>query len=180
MKKALILFILIILAFSSCKKDGETAIADKSEMEKGIYPDIILENAEYHIGENGSDPILLKAGKITFYSKDGYALTEDMSFSSQDEKGDIVFSGSAGRGMVNTDGSNMSLWGGVVFKDEKRGMEIRAENLELDRDEDTIVADGRVMVESEEGRFSGYDFKGDMKTGVYIFSEIEEGELNFE
>ena len=109
MKKALILFILIILAFSSCKKDGETAIVDKSEMEKGIYPDIILENAEYHIGENGSDPILLKAGKITFYSKDGYALTEDMTFSSQDEKGDIVFSGSAGRGMVNTDGSNMSL-----------------------------------------------------------------------
>ena len=45
MKKALILFILIILAFSSCKKDGETAIVDKSEMEKGIYPDIILENA---------------------------------------------------------------------------------------------------------------------------------------
>ena len=84
MKKALILFILIILAFSSCKKDGETAIADKSEMEKGIYPDIILENAEYHIGENGSAPILLKAGKITFYSKDGYALTEDMTFSSQD------------------------------------------------------------------------------------------------
>ena len=42
MKKALILFILIILAFSSCKKAVEPAIVDKSEMEKGIYPDIIL------------------------------------------------------------------------------------------------------------------------------------------
>ena len=50
MKKALILFILIILAFSSCKKDGETAIADKSETEKGIYPDIILETPSTILG----------------------------------------------------------------------------------------------------------------------------------
>ena len=36
------------------------------------------------------------------------------------------------------------------------------------------------MVESVEGIFIGRDFKGDLRTGVYIFSEIEEGELNFE
>ena len=59
-------------------------------------------------------------------------------------------------------------------------MKINADNLIFDREEDTIVADGRVMVESEEGSFIGRDFKGDLRTGVYIFSEIEEGELNFE
>lgn len=180
MKRILFLLIFILTFLSSCKKDEGTVVSDNSEREKGIYPDIILENAEYHIGENGSDPIYLKAGKITFYSKDGYALTESMEFVSKDEKGNITISGSAGKGWIDTEGSSMNLSEGVVFKDEERNMKINADNLIFDREEDTIVADGRVMVESEEGSFIGRDFKGDLRTGVYIFSEIEEGELNFE
>lgn len=180
MKRILFLLIFILTFLSSCKKDEGTVVSDNSEREKGIYPDIILENAEYHIGEDGSDPIYLKAGKITFYSKDGYALTESMEFVSKDEKGDITISGSAGKGWIDTEGSSMNLSEGVVFKDEERNMKINADNLIFDREEDTIVADGRVMVESEEGSFIGRDFKGDLRTGVYIFSEIEEGELNFE
>ena len=180
MKRILFLLIFILTFLSSCKKDEGTIVSDNSEREKGIYPDIILENAEYHIGENGSDPIYLKAGKITFYSKDGYALTESMEFVSKDEKGNITISGSAGKGWIDTEGSSMNLSEGVVFKDEERNMKINADNLIFDREEDTIVADGRVVVESEEGIFIGRDFKGDLRTGVYIFSEIEEGELNFE
>ena len=180
MKRILFLLIFILTFLSSCKKDEGTIVSDNSEREKGIYPDIILENAEYHIGEDGSDPIYLKAGKITFYSKDGYALTESMEFVSKDEKGNITISGSAGKGWIDTEGSNMNLSEGVVFKDEERNMKINADNLIFDREEDTIVADGRVVVESEEGIFIGRDFKGDLRTGVYIFSEIEEGELNFE
>ena len=180
MKRILFLLFFILTFLSSCKKDEGTVVSDNSEREKGIYPDIILENAEYHIGEDGSDPIYLKAGKITFYSKDGYALTESMEFVSKDEKGNITISGSAGKGWIDTEGSSMNLSEGVVFKDEERNMKINADNLIFDREEDTIVADGRVMVESEEGSFIGRDFKGDLRTGVYIFSEIEEGELNFE
>ena len=180
MKRILFLLIFILTFLSSCKKDEGTVVSDNSEREKGIYPDIILENAEYHIGEDGSDPIYLKAGKITFYSKDGYALTESMEFVSKDENGDITISGSAGKGWIDTEGSSMNLSEGVVFKDEERNMKINADNLIFDREEDTIVADGRVMVESEEGSFIGRDFKGDLRTGVYTFSEIEKGELNFE
>ena len=180
MKRILCLLIFILTFLSSCKKDEGTIVSDNSEREKGIYPDIILENAEYHIGENGSDPIYLKAGKITFYSKDGYALTESMEFVSKDEKGNITISGSAGKGWIDTEGSSMNLSEGVVFKDEERNMKINADNLVFDREEDTIVADGRVVVESEEGIFIGRDFKGDLRTGVYIVSESEEGELNFE
>ena len=180
MKRILFLLIFILLFLPPCKKDEATMVSDNSEREKGIYPDIILENAEYHIGEDGSDPIYLKAGKITFYSKDGYALTESMEFVSKDEKGNITISGSAGTGWIDTEGISMNLSEGAVFKDEERNMKINADNLIFDREEDTIVADGRVMVESEEGSFIGRDFKGDLRTGVDIFSEIEEGELNLE
>ena len=180
MKKILFLLISILILLSSCKKNESTAVSDNSGREKGIYPDIILENAEYHIGEDSSDPIYLKAGKITFYSADAYALTESMDFVSKDENGNITISGSAGKGWIDTEGSSINLSEGVVFKDEERNMKINADNLVFDREEDTIVADGRVVVESEEGIFIGRDFKGDLRTGVYIFSEIEEGELNFE
>ena len=109
MKRILFLLIFILLFLSSCKKDGGTVAGDNSEREKGIYPDIILENAEYHIGEDGSDPVYLKAEKITFYSKDGYALTEDMEFLSKDGEGNITISGSAGNGRIDTEGSSMNL-----------------------------------------------------------------------
>ena len=66
MKRILFLLIFILLFLSSCKKDGGTVAGDNIEREKGIYPDIILENAEYHIGEDGSDPVYLKAGKDYF------------------------------------------------------------------------------------------------------------------
>ena len=180
MKRLLLVSIIILLSFLSCKKDESVGIEEKDGSVKGIYPDIILENAEYHIGEEGSDPIYLKAGKITFYSKDGYALTEDMEFVSKDKNDNISIRGNAGKGWIDTEGSSMNLSEGVVFIDEERKMEIKAENLIFDRNEDTIVADGRVMVESEEGSFIGLDFKGDLRTGTYVFSEIEEGELNFE
>ena len=180
MKKVLFLLVLILLMISSCKKDETVGDTVKDQMEKGIYPDIILENAEYHIGEDGSDPIFLKAGKITFYSKDSYALTENMEFISKDSDGNTLISGSAVSGWIDTEGSSIDLSGGVIFKDEERNMEIRAEKLLFDRSEDTIVASGRVMVESEEGVFIGEDFKGDLRTGVYSFGRIEEGELNFD
>ena len=180
MRKTLFLLVIVLLIVSSCKKDESVVETIKDEMEKGIYPDIILENAEYHIGEDGSSPIYMTAGKITFYSKDGYALVESMEFVSKDDEGNTSISGSAVKGRIDTEGSSMDLSGGVVFKDEERNMEIKAESLVFDRSEDTIVADGRVMVESKEGSFIGRDFKGDLRTGVYVFSEIEEGELNFD
>ena len=73
----------------------------------------------------------------------------------------ILIIGGAGKGWIDTEGSSINLSEGVVFKDEERNMKINADNLVFDREEDTIVADGRVVVESEEGIFIGRDFKGD-------------------
>ena len=119
MRKPLLILLSILILFSSCKKEGEVTIGEKGESEKGIYPDVILENAQYHIGEDGSSPIVMRAKKIIFYSKDAYALTEDMEFVTYSENGDVEITGSAGNGRIATEGSNMSLSGGVVFEDKK-------------------------------------------------------------
>ena len=74
----------------------------------------------------------------------------------------------------------MDLWNGVVFEDKERNMKILGDTLFYDRSEDTLVADGRVVVESEEGNFTGNDFRGDLRSGVFTFLSIEEGVLNFE
>ena len=180
MKKALFFLLLILILIPSCKKGGDVVTAEKEEKEKGIYPDVILENAEYHIGQEGSSPIVMKAKKITFYSKDGYALTEDMEFVSFSRDGKEEIRGSAGQGRIDTEGSSMDLWNGVVFEDKERNMKILGDTLFYDRSEDTLVADGRVVVESEEGNFTGNDFRGDLRSGVFTFLSIEEGVLNFE
>ncbi|MGN1164229.1 MAG: LPS export ABC transporter periplasmic protein LptC [Candidatus Ornithospirochaeta sp.] len=177
--KRLFLLLLIVLLIS-CSSKGEEKSAEEEKKEKGTYPDVILSNASYYIGEEDSEPIVMTAKKIIFYSSDGMASVEDMVFSSIGEDGNEKISGSAGGGRIDTEGKKMDLWGGVVFMDKEGGMKITGERLLYDTDEDTIVADGSVVVESEEGIFRGRDFRGDLRTGTYTFSSIEEGELNFE
>ena len=177
--KRFFLLLLVILLISCSEKEKETDSGEEKK-EKGIYPDVILNEASYSIGDEDSGPINVEAGKITFYSKEGIAYVENMVFSTLGDEGNEKISGSAGDGKIDTEGKKMELWGGVVFMDKERNMKIEGERLIYDTEEDTIVADGPVVVESEEGSFRGRDFKGDLRTGTYTFSAIEEGELNFE
>ena len=176
MKRFLILLLLSLLILSSCQKE-DGSIVDGEKKEVGKYPDVILENSRYIIGEEGSEPLELYAKKITFYSEESFALVEDMTFTT---KGERVISGSAGEGRINTEGDEINLLSGVTFLDEDNGMKINAEKIDYNREEDTISAPGPVMVESKEGRFEGTDFKGDLRTGTYTFQSIEKGELDFE
>ena len=53
MKRFLILLLLSLLFLSSCQKEEES-IVDGEKKEVGKYPDVILENSRYIIGEDGS------------------------------------------------------------------------------------------------------------------------------
>ena len=145
MKRFLILLLLSLLFLSSCQKE-EGSIVDGEKKEVGKYPDVILENSRYIIGEEGSEPLELYAKKITFYSEESFALVEDMTFTT---KGERVISGSAGEGRINTEGDEINLLSGVTFLDEDNGMKINAEKIDYNREEDTISAPGPVMVESK-------------------------------
>lgn len=172
MKKALLLILISLLiscTFSS-KEENEPR-------EKTAYPDLVLENAEYLLGQSNERPIVVRGERITFYSKDNRAELERFSFSQEDEEGNIILQGSADEGLINTKSKTMDLKGNVFLEKPGEGMEIHAENLFFDSESEEAKADGKVVVKSKDGEFSGTDFYGDLRNMVYSFSEMEDGKI---
>lgn len=177
MKKVL-LFSMVLLLLTSCIfTDGE---GEENRAEKAIYPDMILENAHYQIGQPDEEPILMDAKKIIFYSKDNYASLEDFSFYQKDEEGKPKVSGAAQKGSINLSTKDLTLDGQVSFSNDKDGMKISTNALVYSSEKSEIIAEGSVIIESGEGTFAGRNFKGNLAESLYVFEEIEKGELAIE
>ncbi|MBQ0071376.1 MAG: LPS export ABC transporter periplasmic protein LptC [Spirochaetales bacterium] len=176
--KKFFLCILVLTLLSSCLfqkgEDGE------NRAEKAIYPDMILENARYQIGQSNDDPILMEGGKITFYAKDGYALLENFTFYQTDADGNVTIRGGADKGRIDIESRHMELEGNVSFSKESDNMRILASSLVYDSEKSEISADGSVMIESDDGIFQGSDFQGDLIESLYVFKTIEKGELTID
>ena len=177
MKKLPVLLLIVTLLASCSARDTESSDGDTV---KGVYPDLIMTNTSCRIGQSASSPIVLTAGKMTLYSKENYALLEDFSFTSYTEDGGIETEGSADGGRIELDGSSITLEGGVSFSRPGDNMTISAESLVYDKDRDEITTEGQVVVISDEGTVEGYDFKGDLREGIYSFSKITEGDFTLE
>lgn len=176
MRRVIILLAVLLLISCSAKEESD----DASYIETGIYPDLIMENTSAQIGQEGASPISLSAGKMTLYSKDGYARLENFSFTSYNEKGEVETEGGAEKGKIELDGSRIEFEGAVTFSRPLDGMSVSAENLIYDRNNDEISTLGSVVVKSKEGTIEGESFKGDLREKVYSFSSIDKGDFNIE
>ena len=177
MKKLFLLLLIVALLVSCSARDTESSSGDTA---KGVYPDLIMTNTSCSVGQSDSSPIVLTAGKMTLYSDDNYALLEDFSFTSYSEDGKTETEGMAEKGTIRLDGSSITLEGGVSFSRPGDNMTITAESLVYDKERDEITTEGKVVVISDEGTVEGYDFKGDLREGVYSFSSITEGDFKLE
>lgn len=170
MRKAALAIILLAL-LSSCSfrdSDGETH-------EKGIYPDLVLTNAEYTLGQSGERPIHLTCSMLALFSADSLAQIDNLSFISYDENGETAVEGRADRAVVDTDTKRMELEGDVVIHAASGDMMITSDALVFDSENDEITADGNVSVSSEDGSFRGTGFRGDLRAEAYAFATIDEG-----
>ncbi len=172
----IILMTLFLVSCSAGKAEGD----GESRGEAGVYPDLIMINTRCRVGQSDESPIILNAGKMTLYSSDNYALLEDFSFVSETEDGVIETEGRAAAGLIELDGSSITLTGDVTFSRPGDNMTIKAESLVYDRDRDEITTEGKVVVNSDEGTITGYNFRGDLREGVYSFSEITKGDFALE
>ncbi|MBO5769817.1 MAG: LPS export ABC transporter periplasmic protein LptC [Spirochaetales bacterium] len=171
----LLAVLLSILILTSCTFSSKE---DQEKGEKTAVPDIILEKAEYLLGQSGENPIIIYGDKITFYSKDNRAELDKFSFVQKADDGSIILEGSADGGLINTKTKTLNLEGNVILRKVDEGMEIISDNLIFDSENEEASADGKVMVKSKEGNFSGEDFKGDLRNMVYSFSKMEDGNIN--
>ena len=172
MKKVLPVLLLLLLA--SCSFVSETE--EKQEKEK--YPSIILENADYTLGQSGENPIFIKSALMTFYSEDERATAEALSFVQYDDDGNAAITGNADFADIDTNARSMDLSGNVTLEQHRTNMHIEAETLFFDSVSSEIEADGDVLVSSDDGTFSGTGFKGDLREDIYSFSSIKEGIFN--
>ena len=79
MKKLyLIIFMVLLLASCSFRENEEVH-------EKAVLPDIILEGAEYTLGQDGNSPIYINSSRMTLYSRDNRAIVENMEFVSYND-----------------------------------------------------------------------------------------------
>lgn len=178
MKKLALLLSLAVLLVS-CSA-GKVQRNESSTAKEGVYPDLIMENTTCSVGQSGSSPIVLKAEKMTLYSSDNYALLENFSFASEAEDGIVETEGQAEKGTIELDGSTITLSGNVSFSRPRDNMTIKAESLTYNKKRDEITTEGKVVVNSKEGIIEGYDFKGDLREGIYSFSRIAEGDFSLE
>ncbi len=176
MKKLFLPVVLIILVLLfSCSANSGTS--GDSLQEKGIYPDLVMENTYSEVGQDSGSPIILNAERMILYSEDGYAMLENFSFTSKREDGEIETEGKADKGTVKLDGSQIELEGNVTFSRPGDNMMIKAESLVYNKESDEITTKGSVVVNSDEGTIEGEDFKGDLRRGVYSFSAVRKGDF---
>lgn len=177
MRKLILLLSLMLILYTSCSLKSER---DGSVVTKESYPDIVMEKTRAQIGQDNGSPISLEADKMTLYSEDGFARLENFSFTSYSREGEIETEGRAARGEVKLDGSEIELSGAVTFSRPLDNMLIMTDNLIYNKDNDEITAEGRVIVNSEEGTIEGENFMGDLKNKIYTFSSIEKGDFDLE
>ncbi|MBO8435951.1 MAG: LPS export ABC transporter periplasmic protein LptC [Spirochaetes bacterium] len=170
MRKLLLIALSLLLITSCSFRSG-----DEESHEKAVLPDIILENADYTLGQRDENPIYINSTRMTFFSHDHKAIVENISFTSYNDDGSIAVEGSAGHGEIDTDSRTMNLSGGVSLKASSGDMMIEAESLIFDSENGEIEADGNVRVSSEDGVFAGTGFRGDLLEEVYAFRTITEG-----
>ena len=158
-----ILPIILIALLASCSFVSE----EKEKSEKIARPAIILENAEYTLGQS-----------MSFYSAEERATAENLKFIQYDDEGNPSITGSADYADIDTSARTMDLSGHVSLEQHGSNMHIEAESLYFDSSSSEIEAEGDVRVNSDDGIFSGTGFKGDLREDSYSFSSIKEGVFN--
>ncbi len=170
-----ILIVLLLLVSCSLNKNSD----ENTAQVKGVLPDLITINTSSKIGQDDGSVIELEAERMALYSTDNYALLENFSFIVEKD-GNTEASGNAEKGRIELDGSLIELEGAVTFMRDEDNMLIKAEHLIYNKESDEITTTGTVVVNSEEGKIEGENFKGDLKRGLYSFSAIHKGEFNLE
>ncbi len=166
--------LLFIALLSSCSFVTET----EERGEKISHPSIILENADYTLGQSGENPIFIKSSRMTLYSEEERATTENITFIQYDDEGNAAITGSADTADINTSERSMHLSGNVALEQHSSNMHIEAESLFFNSATSEIEADGDVYVSSDDGTFLGTGFKGDLREENYSFASIAEGVFN--
>lgn len=147
------------------------------------FPDMLLSDARYLLGLEGSDPIFIEAREIEIYREAQKTYITEARFSQTDKAGNITFSGSFGAAVADTKTHDMLLSDSVVIDNRQERFTIVAETLQWNHAEQTVVGGPDTLVtitRNEHDILRGTGFHGDFATSTFEFLTMEEGTIYYE
>ncbi len=136
-----------------------------------------MTQATYSFGEKGRTPVVMKAEKITIFSKktDRTEL-EKITFNQDDE-----MTGSCDSAVVTEKNNRAELSGNIRLYKKTDNYIIMCENLVWDNKSQIISTEGIVDVEYEDGtKIKAKGFTAQLNENIYEFGEIVEGSYESE
>ena len=169
-----LLSILLLIAFLSACSTGNVEEGGTSVEES--LPDMVMRNAKMRLSQEGEEPIEFSVSSLSYYPEENVARLQGLSFTQCDSEGNVRLEGSADKGMIETEGNVLTLSGNVLLHQIGNGMRITtSDELEFKSESEEVSAQGKVEVESRDGRFSGMGFYGNLKSEEYSFRKLESG-----
>jgi len=176
---------LLILALAGCSLDYEEAMVRETMAES--IPDLVLENMQHIIVQDGQIVARLEAGRAVQYEKRKEMLLDDVHFRELDDSGSVLTEVWADSAVWHTDTEDAEATGDIYVYSFKREAEVFAQTLTWKKKERVLSAgeDEQVVMRKEDGsELRGTGFTADFRRGevrmkaargVYVYGEESEG-----
>lgn len=174
------LMVTSFLLFTACSFAPENTL---NSTRPADFPDMKLENTRYLLGLEGLQPIQIHAAIIEIYQESQQAFITEASFTQHDEQGHLIFSGTFGFAIIDTDTNNLVMSKGVYIENHQNIFTIEADQLDWDNEERIAIGERDTLVTltlHEHDILQGTGFTGDLKTATFEFLKMEKGRLHYE
>ncbi|MBR1938518.1 MAG: LPS export ABC transporter periplasmic protein LptC [Spirochaetales bacterium] len=173
--KLLLPLLIITLLFTSCFKLDDNA--PSLHVDDLALADVDFNRAVLTLGREGKDPIKISAGNIKWFDSDNRVIVKDLELTQSDSDGNVIITGRAGSGEIDTKNMICNLMDGVHLIKEDDKMEIEAESILLDTDNSTIKAEGSVVIHLEDGYFEGIGLEANLNSMTLEMQSIIKGAM---
>jgi len=177
-KKIALCLLLIIILFTSLSCRSKEIAEENIDIGEIEHPDIIFEDVNYTIGEEGIFPIYIEAKSIKIYQEKKLTVLEEISFIQKDENENIVMTGSCDEAKIENETYNANLNGKVILNRPIDELTIKSENLDFDYQNQVIKTDKDVILKYNEGNeIDGTGLTCDFLNSIYEFDRINKGTI---
>ena len=175
-----LLLLITTIVFSSCSFAPQEATGDRRP---AAFPDMRLEQTRYVLGIEGASPIRIEAQTIELYREAGEAYIDNATFTQDDTAGVLLFSGSFGNAVVDTETNDVVMTGGVEIRNHRDDFTLSAVSLAWNHGGKTMAGDSDTLVtivSKEHDILRGTGFRGEFSTATFEFMYLEEGRLTYD
>ena len=157
------------LSSSPFEAESQAAIIER--------PDIVLIESTSRLFQEGQEPLVLTAGRLSYWMDEERMEVEELHFTQNSDDGQVDITGSADHARIDTASSIMELSGSVDLSSRSAGLSISGDQLIFDTPEQTIDAPGEVHVSFDGGSLRAIGLSADLDSMHMDLGQIIDGEV---